>query len=215
MSIHQDQLRPRLNPQVGRWLLALMCAVLPIFPLCALAQSQHGDFLSPSEVDELREAQDINLRVPLYLKFAKTRLTEAQKLAGLPVPEEEKKENKKVDLPTPPGMNPPKPKTLEDVISEYADIYDEMLRHLDERLDHGEDARKALQALEKECPLQQQSLKALAAKLGEDAPDDLSKASTLTSDAIDGARNTLPGLEEKFKEEKKKDEDREKRNEDF
>ncbi len=198
--------------------LAILFLTLGL-PVSAAAQQESGDFLSPSEVNEIRDAQDINQRVPLYLKFAATRLEKAQKLAGIPSPKAEKeeaKERRKPAVPIPPDMKPEKPESLEQEIDEYYQIYDEMLRHLDERLDAGDDARKALKAILKESPGHLTALKALQEKLGDDAPDVLDDAMTDTSDAIEGAQKTLPGLEEKFEKEKKqKNQDREKRSQDI
>jgi|GEM_PF-7027965 len=190
-----------------RTFLSLMTVVL----ICLFdastsqAQSERKEYLSPTEINQIREAQDINDRVPLYLEFAGIRLAAAKRLAGLESaekPKEGQKETSKPSTQKPPEAKQEPQKSLGDNLEEYDEIYEEMLRHLDERLDQGEDARKALKAILKESPLHQASLKAIDSKLGDDAPDILIEALSDTSDAIDGAQKTLPGQEQKYKEEK-------------
>ncbi len=186
------------------WLVATMGGIYTSSPM--MGQTPTGEYLSPSEIDEIREAQDINERVPLYLKFAQARLLAAQKLLGIAPPTGAKESGKKKsapEVPLPPDIKPEKPKSLPQLLSEYDRIYTEMMKHMDERLDAGADARQALKEILKESPLNQNFLKAIAEKLGEDAPDELSAAQQDTEEAIDGAQSTLPGLEEKFKQEKK------------
>jgi hypothetical protein len=171
------------------------------------AQSDQKEFLTPSEIDQIREAQDINERVPLYLEFAQVRLLAARKLAGLE--EKEKPDGRSkgakgaaVHKPTDEKKEPER--TLSDYLEEFDGIYEEMLRHLDEFLDHGGDARKALKAILKESPLHQSSLKSIEAKLGEEAPNILSESLSDTADAIEGSQKTLLEQEEKFKQEKER-----------
>jgi len=55
------------------WLIVIcLLATLP----CAAQR----DFLTAAEVDQLRETQDPNLRLPLYIGFAKQRMTLLQQL---------------------------------------------------------------------------------------------------------------------------------------
>ncbi len=53
-----------------------LCAALALLPLSA----QQRDFLTSDEVDQVREAQDPNERVRLYLRFAKQRLDQLDSL---------------------------------------------------------------------------------------------------------------------------------------
>ncbi len=172
------------------------------------AQSDQKEFLTPAEIDQVREAQDINERVPLYLQFARVRLMAARKLAGLE--DKDNPEGGSKGSKNPPTHKPAEEKqkepdrTLSDYLEEYDAIYDEMLRHLDEILNQGGDARLALKSILKESPVHLTSLKSLQTKLGEEAPNILSEALSDTADAISGSQKTLAEQEEKFKQEKER-----------
>jgi DNA repair ATPase RecN len=201
-----------IQPKLG-WAGASMCTgtvlVLAWLALSSTtrAQSDQKEYLSPAEIDQIREAQEINERVPLYLEFAKARLMAAMKLAGVQSAEHplEPAKGKKSPAGHKSAEEKKEPeKSLSDYLEEYDSIYEEMLRHLDESLDQGADARKALKAILKESPLHQSSLKSIEARLGEDSPNILSEALSDTADAIEGSQKTLPGQEEKFKQEKER-----------
>jgi hypothetical protein len=55
----------------------LICALLAAAPLMA-----DRDFLTSDEADQIRDAQDPNMRVTLYLHFAKQRLDQVKQLLG-------------------------------------------------------------------------------------------------------------------------------------
>lgn len=169
------------------------------------AQRSHKEFLTFEEIDKIREAQNINDRVPLYLEFAGARLQAAMRLAGIPTNEKPLppgKQEKKVEERPPAESKQEPPKSLPDHLGEYVDIYDELLRHLEQRLNQAEDVRKALKAILKDSPRHQASLKSIASKLGEEAPDQLATALTDTASALEGARKALAEQEDLFKKEK-------------
>jgi hypothetical protein len=165
-------------------------------------QRLRREYLTSAEIDEIRDAQDINDRVPLYLAYAKARLHTAMKLAGLEVkePAETSAKKGKVSSPPPTPKSSKEPeKTLSGNIDEYAEIYGEMLRQLDDRLDQGEDARKALKAILKDSPAGLMELRDLQSKLADTAPDSLDLALSHTLEAIEGARRASSEQEERFK----------------
>ena len=57
-------------------LLSPMLAMMLVIPLGA----QKRDFLTAEEADKVRNAQDPNLRLPLYLTFAKDRMAQINQL---------------------------------------------------------------------------------------------------------------------------------------
>jgi hypothetical protein len=58
----------------------LFCSALVILFAAGLARAQNRDFLTGDEVDQIREAQDPNARLQLYVQFAKTRIALVEQL---------------------------------------------------------------------------------------------------------------------------------------
>jgi hypothetical protein len=58
----------------------LFCSALVILLASSLARAQNRDFLTGDEVDQIREAQDPNARLQLYVQFAKVRIALVEQL---------------------------------------------------------------------------------------------------------------------------------------
>jgi hypothetical protein len=58
----------------------LFCSALVILFASGLARGQNRDFLTGDEVDQIREAQDPNARLQLYVQFAKVRIALVEQL---------------------------------------------------------------------------------------------------------------------------------------
>jgi hypothetical protein len=52
--------------------------ILAILVLCAAGFAQERDFLTPDEIDQVRDAQEPNARLKLYIEFARQRLAVLQ-----------------------------------------------------------------------------------------------------------------------------------------
>lgn len=194
--------------------LFLVCLASPVG---TGAPAKHREYLTPAEIDEIREAQDINDRVPLFLKFAEIRLKEAAKLSGIVSSEKPNEQSRKRETPDTRKVKSAKDepeRTTTDALDDYLSIYEEMLRRLEQNVDEGIDCRKALKSLLKQTPGLQAQLQGIARQLGDEAPDSLAKALDDAATAPDTGRKTLAEQEGKFKEEKKrqKESNRDKRN---
>src|SRR5947209_3279285 len=55
-----------------------------LLSLAAVARAQDRDFLTEDEIDQIREAQDPNERLFLYINFAKTRVELVRQLMSTP-----------------------------------------------------------------------------------------------------------------------------------
>lgn len=106
---------------------ALACVLLAVICLSiAVAQQHHHDPLSDGEIDKLRDAaQEPDIRLKLYVSFARTRLENVQQIHSDP---------KATD----------KDKQIRDALQDFISIYDELDENVDTFADRGEDLRKAL-----------------------------------------------------------------------
>ncbi len=102
------------------WLAITLLAVIASL---AFAQQHHRDPLTDPEVDKVRDAaQEPEIRLKLYIGFARARLEKLQQVHS-------------------------DPKTTDQTraaIQDFADVYDELILNVDTFADRGEDLRKAL-----------------------------------------------------------------------
>jgi len=104
------------------------CALVALLNSPAWAQRQRDSLTNP-EVDQLRDtALEPDLRVKLYVKFARARL------ASL---EPARSDSKTTD----------RGKETHDRLQEFLDVYDEMNENIDTYVDRKSDLRKALKAV--------------------------------------------------------------------
>ena len=101
-------------------------AILLLVPLTTLAQRQKRDPLSDLEVDKLRDAaQTPDVRLKLYIEFARTRLDHLQQA---------KADTKAAD----------RDQQMQDALQDFIDIFDELDDNVDTFADRDDDLRKAL-----------------------------------------------------------------------
>src|SRR6185437_4199268 len=107
-------------------MIKTLVAILLLVPLCAVAQRQKRDPLSDLEVDKLRDAaQTPDVRLKLYIEFARTRLERLQQA---------KADMKAAD----------RDQQMQDALQDFIDIFDELDDNVDTFADRDDDLRKAL-----------------------------------------------------------------------
>ncbi len=107
-------------------MIRVLVAVLLLLSLTVAAQQQKRDPLSDLEVDKLRDAaQTPDVRLKLYIDFARTRLDRLQQA---------KADTKAAD----------RDQQMQDALQDFIDIYDELDDNVDTFADQDDDLRKAL-----------------------------------------------------------------------
>lgn len=167
-----------------------------IFLLTLAASAQNGkrDPLAPLEVDKIRDsAMEPEIRLKLYLQFARVRLEKLQQAQSDP------------------KLNPAdKDEQTRAALQDFSDIYDELEDNVDTFADRGNDLRKALKPVieaDTEFGAKLRAFKLSLAKSPEEAAKYDYLLSTALSSVDDGAkdhRQLLAEQEETFKHKKDK-----------
>src|SRR5579872_5406900 len=158
--------------------------------MSALAQAQHRDPLTEGEIDKIRDSAQLpDVRLKLYVEFARARLENIQKIhSDLKATDRESQ--------------------TRDALQDFLDVYDELNTNVDTYADRGSDLRKALKPVIEADTEFGAKIRAFKSSLGstqEARDDDFLIGSAL--DAIDlGAkdhRDLLAEQEQTFKNKKK------------
>jgi len=154
--------------------------LLALAPLCARAQGQA--YLTSSEVDKLRDAQDPSERIKVYLSFEQDRLNrmEAARESSGDVRD-----------------------SLDELLSQYISIDNELKDWIDDQYDHDGDMRNGLRSLLDEGPKQLEVLRHIQGAPGPDANNSsssLQDAIADMNDTLDGATKALAAQQKKFPE---------------
>ena len=173
-------------------MIKTLVAVVLLLSLCAVAQRQKRDPLSDFEVDKLRDAaQTPDVRLKLYLEFARTRLDRLQQA---------KADTKAAD----------RDQQMQDALRDFIDIYDELDDNVDTFADRDDDLRKALKPVIEADTEFGSKLRAFKSSLAS-SREEFAKYDYLVGTALqavdDGAkdhRSLLAEQEEKFKDKKEK-----------
>jgi hypothetical protein len=165
--------------------------VLPI--ICAMsgfAQFHHRDSLTEAEIDKIRDSAQLpEVRLKLYVAFARARLENIQKVHSDPKAAEREKQTR-------------------DALQDFLDVYDELNTNVDTFADRGSDLRKALKPVIEADTEFGAKLRGFRATLSnaQEARDD----EFLIGSAIEGVdagakdhRDLLAEQEETFKNKKK------------
>ncbi len=149
-------------------------AILGIVLLCAastrtVAQETRHAALSDDEEDLLREAQDPNQRIVVYLQFEQTRLERMKEARS-------------------------RPQDMDAILSDYISLLEEMKNWIQDQYNRRGDMRKGLQKLLEQGPNQRADLLAFEPPAGAPPPPyagDLRDALDDWGDALDGSAKAL------------------------
>jgi chromosome segregation ATPase len=146
------------------------CA-LAMLLLNSFASARHDPLTDP-EIDQLRDtAQDADLRLKLYIQFARARLTAI----------EQARSNPKVT---------DKAQATHDGLQEFSDVYDELDDNVDTFADRKADLRKVLKAVIEADTEFQAKLRALKAS-AESSKEDKQRYEFVLSDALDAVDKSI------------------------
>lgn len=148
---------------------------LSVFAALALSGYQK-DFLTSDEIDQVREAQDPNLRLPLYLSFAKMRIALVENLLS------KEKAGRSV--------------TIHDTLEEYTKIIEAIDTVTDDALKRGKLVEEGVATVAK----QETEFLATLEKIRETNPKDLNRYQFVLETAIDITRDSAELAQADLKE---------------
>ncbi|MEJ2006804.1 MAG: hypothetical protein P8Z30_01390 [Acidobacteriota bacterium] len=161
--------------------IGLSFAILLLMaPLCARAKEK--DYLTSSEVDKLRDAQDPSERIKVYLSFEQDRIGQMEAA-------EESNGDVRVGL--------------DELLEQYISIDNELKDWIQYQYDRDGDMRKGLRSLLDEGPKQLEVLRHIQSTLGPRRRDDSSSlhdAIADMNDTLSGATAALAAQQKKFPE---------------
>lgn len=169
-------MRPRVNWTVAMALLA--CLATSAACVVAAGAQEKPDFLSPGEADQIREAQNPNERVKLFLDFAADRLKKVQYELQLTSPQIHKNE------------------LLNGLLSAYAGCIDEAADRIQEGRETNPNMRPAIKDMRKRG---KEYLEALQ-KIEGAGRSELSAFKDNLDDAIEGTQDALSDANKASKE---------------
>lgn len=157
-----------------------LAILLVLAPLCVHAQNP--DFLTSSEVDKLRDAQDPSERIKVFLSFQQDRLGRMEAVRE---------------------SNGDSRDNIDDLLNQYISIDNELKDWIQYQFDHDGDMRKGLRALLDEGPKQMEMLRHIQKSPGPESSDfsmSIRDAIADMNDTLDGATQALAVQQKKFPE---------------
>jgi hypothetical protein len=142
----------------------LICAILAATPLLA-----DRDFLTSDEADQIREAQDPNVRVTLYLHFAKQRLDQVKQLLN--------------------KDKPGRSALIHDLLEDYSNIIDALDTVADDSLKR----KKSLDVGMAKVRSGEKPMLADLQKIQDSNPKDLERYEFVLKAAIDSTNQSIEG----------------------
>jgi hypothetical protein len=171
--------------------LAILLALL--MAISALAQKQRRDPLTDPEIEKVRDSAQLpDVRLKLYIEFARARLEKLQQVRSDPKVTDREQQTR-------------------EALQDFVDVYDELDENVDTFADRGEDIRKALKAVieaDTEFGSKLRAFKSSLAKNPNETRDDEFLMNSAVEAVDAGAkdhRDLLAEQEESFKHKKKQE----------